>query len=249
MPAYPAMALWLASALPREDRWTLWGSRAIATVTAAATAAILFLLVNVWNLPTPGDISRALTQNPDAYTLSLGHMGDLTIASFAYLRTPLMIAGVAFLTGTICSLLLRGRRRALGLAAMMVLFFHAARLALTVFDPYMGSRPLAEALVQSPPGQLILGAQYYTFSSVFFYTNRQALILNGRVNNLEYGSYAPSAPKVFIGDDEFVQLWLSPERYYLTLEGPELPKIEKLVGRPALLTVVESGGKFLFVNH
>lgn len=249
MPAYPAMALWLASALPREDQWITRGSRAIAMVTAAATAAILFLLVNVWNLPAPGDISRALTQNPDAYTLSLGHMGDLTIASFAYLRTPLMMAGLAFLTGTFCALLLRGRRRVLGLAAMMVLFFHAARVALTVFDPYMGSRPLAEALLQAPPGKLILGAQYYTFSSVFFYTNRQALILNGRVNNLEYGSYAPNAPKVFIDDDEFVQLWRSSGRYYLTLEGPELPKIEKLVGRQELLTVLESGGKFLFVNH
>ena len=249
MPAYPAMALWLASALPREDKWIQWGSRAVAAVTAVATAAILFLLVKVWNLPAPGDISRALTQNPDAYTLSLGHMGDLTIASFAYLRTPLIMAGAAFLGGTICALLLRGQRRALGLAAMMILFFHAARVALTVFDPYMGSRPLAESLLQAPPGRLILGAQYYTFSSVFFYTNRQALILNGRVNNLEYGSYAPNAPKVFIGDDEFVQLWRSPERYYLTLEAPELPKIEKLVGRPALLTVLDSGGKFLFVNH
>jgi anthranilate/para-aminobenzoate synthase component I len=32
------------------------------------------------HLPAPGDISRALTQHPEDYTLSLGHMGDLTIA-------------------------------------------------------------------------------------------------------------------------------------------------------------------------
>ena len=42
--------------------------------------------------------------------------------------------------------------------------------------------------------------QYYTFSSIFFYTNRTALLLNGRNNNLEYGSYAPGAPNVFIND-------------------------------------------------
>ena len=132
---------------------------------------------------------------------------------------------------------------------MMVLFLHAARLALIVFDPYMGSRPLAEALLAAPEGTLIVGAQYYTFSSVFFYANRQALILNGRVNNLEYGSYAAGAPRVFIGDEEFVKLWRSADRYYLTLEGPELPKIEKLVGKENLVTVVASGGKFLFTNR
>ena len=54
--------------------------------------------------------------------------------------------------------------------------------------------------MQAPPGQLIADNQYYTFSSVFFYTNRRALLLNGRVNNLEYGSYAPGAPDVFIDD-------------------------------------------------
>ena len=84
---------------------------------------------------------------------------------------------------------------------MMVLFFHAARMALVVFDPYMSSRPLAEALLKAPPGRLIVDDQYYTFSSVFFYTNRRALLLNGRVNNLVYGSYAPDAPKdVFLDD-------------------------------------------------
>ena len=249
MPAYPAIALWLASGLNRESKLIGWGSRAIAVVTASATSVIAFLIWSVWNLPTPGDISRALTQNPDAYTLSLGHLGDLTIASFAYLRTPLMMAGIATLIGTICALRFRGQRLALGLTVMMVLFFHAARVALTVFDPYMGSRPLAEALNHSQPGSLILGAQYYTFSSVFFYTNRRALILNGRVNNLEYGSYAPDAPQVFIGDEEFRNLWLSPQRFYLTLEGPELAKIEKLVGKPALHTVMESGGKYLFTNQ
>ena len=257
MPAYPAIALWLASALAKEetreetqqDKWLDWGSRAIAVVTTLASAAIVFLIFSVWSLPTPGDISRALTQNPDAYTLSLGHMGDLTIASFAYLRTPLIVASIATILGTVCALRFRGNRLVLGLTAMMVLFFHAARLALTVFDPYMGSRPIAEALNRAPQGSLILGAQYYTFSSVFFYTNRKALILNGRVNNLEYGSYAPNAPGVFIGDEEFKNLWLSPQRFYLTLEGPELSKIENLVGKQSLHTVLESGGKYLFTNE
>ena len=55
----------------------------------------------VRGVPAPGDISQALSHNPRAYTLSLGHMEDLTLASFAYLRLPLAVAAVAFLIGAI----------------------------------------------------------------------------------------------------------------------------------------------------
>ena len=83
---------------------------------------------------------------------------------------------------------------------MMILFFQAARLALVVFDPYLSSRPLAEALLRSPEGKLIVDKHYYAFSSIFFYTDRRALLLNGRVANFMYGSYAPGAPDVFLDD-------------------------------------------------
>src|SRR4029077_1627888 len=127
------------------------------------------------------------------------------------------------------------------LAVMMILFFHAARLALVVFDPYMSSRPLAEALMKSPPGKLIVDDQYYTFSSVFFYTNRRALLLNGRVNNLDYGSYAPDAPRdVFIDDDEFRRLWRGPERFYLVAEGPKVSRPQPIWGVGALFRMKHS---------
>ena len=200
-------------------------------------------------IPTPGDISSTLTQHPEAYTLSLGHLGDLTLRSFAYLRIPLVLTVVAFLLGAVGAWRLSGRRAFLAVALMMVLFVHAARLALVVFDPYLSSRPLAEALLRAPEGQLIVGDQYYTFSSVFFYANCRALILNGRVNNLEYGSYAPGAPSVFIGDAEFLRLWSSPARYYLLADPSEIPRLEKLAGREALHPLKESGGKLLLTNQ
>ena len=131
---------------------------------------------------------------------------------------------------------------------MMALFFHAARLALVVFDPYLSSRPLAQALLESPPGKLIVDDQYYTFSSIFFYTNRRALLLNGRVNNLEYGSYAPDAPRdVFIDDRYLARLWRSGERYYLVAEGPRYRKIADLLGKSPVL-VKTSRGKYLVTN-
>ena len=249
MPCYPALALLVGSAVAREGAWIKGGYRTVSVIAAAAavvTAALLFLVRNV---PAPGDISVALTQNPEVYTLSLGHMRDLTLKSFAYLRTPLAFASAAFLVGVIGAWRLQGRRAALALAVMMVMFAHAARLALVAFDPYLSSRPLAEALRRAPEGRLIVDDQYYTFSSVFFYTNRRALLLNGRVNNLEYGSYAPGAPKVFIDDRDFQRLWGSSERLYLTAASTALARLEGLVGRAALCEVASAGGKYLFTNR
>jgi hypothetical protein len=248
MPIYPALALMLGCAMDSKSRAVRAGTKAIGVISAACAAVIAFLLISVHGMPAPGDISAALTRNPEAYTLSLGHMGDLTIASFAYLRLPLVIAAMAFLVGMAAAFAWNGRRAYLGIAIMMVLFFQAARLALVAFDPYLSSRPLAEALKRAPKGTVIFDNQYYTFSSVFFYTNTRGLLLNGRVNNLEYGSYAPDTPEVFIDDRDFQRLWALPQRHYLLIEGPELLRIERLVGSEALHSIAESGGKHLFSN-
>ena len=250
MPCYPALALLLGWAIARGHPWLRYGTRVIAAVATVAALAIGAILWMVRGMPAPGDIAVALNQNPELYTLSLGHMADLTLRAFAYLRLPLAMAGVAFSIGAIGAW--RGARRGVApvaaLTAMMVLFFHAARIALVVFDPYLSSRPLAQALLDAPPGKLIVDDQYYTFSSVFFYTNRRALLLNGRVNNLVYGSYAPDAPQdVFIEDGDFARLWASPARYYLVAEAPQVPRLAKLA-RNRLFAVKESGGKYLFTN-
>ena len=76
------------------------------------------------------------------------------------------------------------------------------------------------------------------------------MLLNGRVNNLDYGSYAPDAPAgVFLEDRDFKRLWAAPERYYLVAEGPQLPRFQKLVGAHSLELKKASGGKYLFANH
>jgi hypothetical protein len=134
-------------------------------------------------------------------------------------------------------------------AVGMTVFFQAARVALIRFDSYLGSYPLAQSLMQSPPGQLIEADAYYAFSSVFFYTNRRAWLWNGRINNLEYGSYAPDAPKVFIDDAGLEQRWRSDERYYLLAYGSDVSRLTALVGKQNLHVVRESDGNFLFCNR
>ena len=249
LPAYPAVAILMGSALAAgEDRYLRRYTRVVALVAVAAFICVAAILTIVRDVPTPGDIASALQSNPELYTMSLGHMRDLTINSFAYLRVPLAMAGLAFVIGAISSVFTRTTRAVSVIALMMVIFFYAARSALVVFDPYMGSYPLAAALGQAPEGHLIVDDQYFAFSSVLFYANRRASLLNGRVMNLEYGSYAPGAPDVFIDDNEFQRLWLTDDRHYVVATLGAVRRFESLVGKHRLHPVASRGGKVLLTN-
>jgi len=250
MPIYPALALLLGSALASGVTRLRIGTWTLQALSVLIFAALLFALIMVWRLPVQGDISQALTQHPELYTLSMGHMGDLTLSSFAYLKLPLALAAIAFAGIGLGLAIWRNNigRAVLVVAAGMVIFFQAARLALVRFDGYLGSYPLAQALLKAPPGQLVEANSYYAFSSVFFYTGHTALLLNGRNNNLEYGSYAPGAPDVFIDDARFNALWRAPARCYLLAYGSEAAHLENLVGKSNLHVVAENAGNYLYTN-
>jgi 4-amino-4-deoxy-L-arabinose transferase-like glycosyltransferase len=250
MPIYPALALLIGSAISSPSRWIVLGRRLTITLFALLFVTLSTLLIMVWRLPAPGDIASALTQNPDLYTLSLGHMSDLTLKSLAYLELPLALAAFAFGGGAVVLATRHNLQRAVVVvAAGMIIFFQAARIALIRFDSYLGSYPLAKSLLESPPGKLIEANSYYAFSSVFFYTGAKALLLNGRNNNLEYGSNVPGAPQVSIDDDQFVSLWNGADRYYLLAYGTEIPHLEKLVGLSNLRIVATNSGNYLLTNH
>src|SRR5438270_1522226 len=222
MPIYPALALLVGSALGLKDSRVRTGMRVLQVTFGVLFFALATVLILVWRVPAPGEISRALVQHPELYTLSMGHLDDLTLTAFAYLKLPLALACIAFAVGSLGLTILRedGRKIA-AIAVCMIVFFQAARVALVRFDGYLGSYPLAQALEHAPPGHLIEADAYYAFSSVFFYANRTALLLNGRRDNLEYGSYAPGAAQVFIDDHEFASLWSQASRSYLLAYGRE----------------------------
>ncbi len=251
MPIYPALALLAGSVLSAGGRWVRAGTYALLAVSAILFTVLSFLLASVWRVAARGDISQALTQHPELYTHALGHIWDLTLNAFAYLKLPLALAALAFGGCAVALAIGRNniRRTVLAIAISMIIFFQAARIALIRFDNYLGSYPLAERLQQSPPGQLIEADAYYAFSSVFFYTDRTALLLNGRMNNLEYGSYAPDAPQVFIDDNKFASLWKQESRWYLLTYGTDVLHLEQVVGRNNLHVVAENGGNYLLTNH
>lgn len=120
---------------------------------------------------------------------------------------------------------------------------------MVTFDPYLSSRPLVRVLEQSPPGDLIIDHHYFWYSSVFFYTDRTALLLNGRFFGMVYGSYAPTSAEPFIDNAQFQTLWQKPARYYLFAKVSQFNDLVRLVGANRLITVSTSGGKMLLTNH
>jgi hypothetical protein len=249
MPCYPALALLIGSSMEEGGRLAEWGTRALSFLLAGALMTVIAILIMVRKVLTPGDISAALSSHPAVYSLSLGHMEDLTLQSFAYLRTPLLLAGVAFAVGLAGTLGRQRYRAYLSCAFMMIIFFLAARLALVKFDPLLSSRSFAECLLRSPPGQIVVDHHYYTFSSIAFYTRRPELLLNGRWNNFEYGSNAPGAPDVFINDATLKALWAKPHPLYLIAKAEELARFDELVGVDRVHVLEVGGGKILLTNQ
>ncbi len=120
MPCYPALALLIGAGIARGGKLVLYGTRAVAIVSTLGLVAVGGILIAVRDIAAPGDIAAALTQNPDLYTLSLGHMTDLTLNSFAYLRLPLAVAALAFLVGASSAWMAGTNRAVIGIALMSV---------------------------------------------------------------------------------------------------------------------------------
>ena len=248
MPIYPALALLLGLCISRAGNWATVATKATGTTCVALAALLLIILVKAWSLPTPGDIYAALIQHPNLYTLSLGHMADLTIPAFAYLRLPLAIAFAALLSGGVAALFLSGKRAYLAIAFMLAAFFQAARLALVVFDPYLSSFAIADRLNHLPAGLLVVCGKYNPLSSVFFYATDHGLQNEPDLDILEYGSLAPGAPKISLSDSELKRLWTSQRRIYIVAKAPKMLHLDDLLDHPQRNIIFKSGDKYLLSN-
>jgi hypothetical protein len=132
---------------------------------------------------------------------------------------------------------------------MMCVFIYCAHVALGVFAPVLGSKPLAAAIQREfRPGDVIVSdGEYANTSSINFYTREQMLILNGRINGLWYGSLFPDAPPIFLDDAQFARLWAGPGRVYFVTGMNERRTYLKKISPVYLLA--EAGGKFAFTNR
>jgi 4-amino-4-deoxy-L-arabinose transferase-like glycosyltransferase len=233
IPGVPGVALLLGGWLARETSSPLESaerhsgrisSLVLMVIGVAACVAAVMLAWKAHTPPPNYDIADLLTKNPQDYALSFGHFLDLTPQAMGAFRIPLLITGMAFGAGTILNWLWRRSNRTfpanLVLAAMMVVLLHEAHEGLVIFSPVLSSKTLADAIdKQWKPGDMIeVNGDYETASSVNFYTHQPVYILNGRCNNIWYGSTFPDAPKIFDDNSSFEKRWHSGQTVFLLTE-------------------------------
>jgi 4-amino-4-deoxy-L-arabinose transferase-like glycosyltransferase len=263
LPSLPALALLCGLWLNREDasepgstlrRSGLRSSLAMLVLGVAAFVICLTIVAMSPPAPPNADFGDLLKKAPEMYKLSMGHLFDLTLGAMSVFRVPLILTGVGFLAGTFFNWLFRKKgsplRGNLAICVMMVILFQAVHMALTVFSPVLGSKPLAMAIEkQYQPGDLIVvNGAYSLASSVNFYTGAQLHMLNGRVNDLWYGSLFPDSPQVFEDDASFTKLWTGPGKvFFFAANAKGLEKLKSL--QLNYYEVARSGEKAVYSNR
>ena len=263
LPALPALALLTGIWLAREDaspqgssvrKQGLVCSGILLAIGVIVLVTTIFFAVAAPAAPPEADIVDLLTTNPDLYTLSLGHLFDLTGKSMSLFRLPLALTGVAFFTGTFFSWWFRRRQNCtaanISLAAMMVVFLFAVHLSLGTFYPALGSKPLALAINREfrSGDTIVIDGTHSQASSINFYTGQQLHMLNARTDNLWYGSLFPDSPAVFEDNSSFQKLWQGPRRvFFVAYDAAGKAKLDAL-GIP-IFEIARSGGKTVYSNR
>ena len=275
LPGLPGVALLLGGWLAREsasaqdspERRSERISSIVLVVVGVAVCVVCVALA--WQAQAPPanyDIAELLKKNPQDYALSFGHILDLTPQAMGAFKVPLLATGIAFALGTILNLMLRRRSRAfaanMALTTMTVVLLYATHQALVIFSPVLSSKALAEAIERNwKPGAIIEdNGDYEAASSVNYYTRHQIRILNGRCNNIWYGSKFPDAPPIFDDDASFEKLWRSDKPVFLLTDAKsspdrkpaeECPQKERLpdyVVRDKACLLAKWGGKVVLMN-
>jgi 4-amino-4-deoxy-L-arabinose transferase-like glycosyltransferase len=238
LPGLPGVALLLGGWLVREsaseqgsfERRSGKISSIVLAVVGVAVCVVCVALA--WQSKTPPanyDIAELLKKNPQDYALSFGHILDLTPQAMGAFKVPLLATGIAFALGTILNLILRLRGRGLGgnmaLTMMTVVLLYATHQGLVIFSPVLSSKVLADAIESNwKPGAIIEdNGDYEAASSVNYYTRHQIRILNGRCNNIWYGSKFPDAPPIFDDDGSFEKLWRGDNPVFLLTDAKASP--------------------------
>jgi 4-amino-4-deoxy-L-arabinose transferase-like glycosyltransferase len=258
--AWPAVALLLGRGIARaEQESPQWMRRLQAGVAVAGAVAAGILGWLVWasrGVVMKGDISDLLAlKDLDYYTVAMASFSDLTTRAFAALRVPSELAAALFLLGFGTVYWMRRRGSTVGanlaLAVVMGAFFGVANLAFVIFEPHMSSKPLAEDLLRylKPDDVVVMYGEYYGGCSLPFYIHRKVYLYNGQYAGLEFGSYYPDAPKIFLDDRSFPALWNGPKRVFLFAPKDMTQDVFVRLPHGTSYLVSAHGGKAIFVNQ
>jgi hypothetical protein len=271
VPALPALALMAGGLLARAEctsrgvqdqrasRWAIGGHRWLLLPLASLVGVTCAFLAIMAPRPQPGtDLSSLLSTNPELYNLSLGHLFDLTGAAMGLFRGPLtaVAIGMAVLGPVSYGLRRRGRTYAANLvmAVGMTAVLLAAHEGLVRFNPILGSKGLAEAIVsmqQRQPEQgdvILIDGELTAGSTLLFYTRQTVGVVNGRVNGLWFGGFWPDAPPLFETEASLRKVWAGPKRVFLMTYTPA-SRVTDLKGFGVVREVASAGGKTVLVNR
>jgi len=277
-PAYFPLLILTAGALAKAEefqnpplKWfTIWSEVAHALLAMVGTAAAAALCYGLWSsrsLPFVPDIGTVLAHRAvGGYTLSMSHFFDLTGPSFAALREPAALAAVALLVGPLLAWRLRRRQHHLeattSVAFTAAVFLIAAHTAFVRFEPLLSSRAMADTIRRieasepaGTPSQLVLYGDQSDGSSLIFYLNRQALLVNDSppgvcpgLSSMLWGSCYPDAPHIFLGDADLLGVWGKGRRKFLFVPGGARDHVASLLGAHAYM-VQELADKTLYTDR
>jgi 4-amino-4-deoxy-L-arabinose transferase-like glycosyltransferase len=263
-PAYFPLLLLTAGCLAREEsepgpvsKWLTGAQAALAVIGIIAALALGYGLWSSRAIPSGSDIGALLAHRDVAgYTLSMSHLFDLTGPSFAALRLPAGLAAAGLLLGPVMAWVLRRRghhfEATASVAFTSAVFLIAAHIALGRFEPMLSSRAMADTINHICPrgtdATLILYGDVADGSSLLFYTQRQASLVNGRLSSVLWGSNYPDAPRVLISDADLLALWGNGPRRFLFVPGDARAHVAGLLGARAYL-LQELSDKGLYTDR
>ena len=226
--------------------WLTWAQAAFAVAGLLSAAGLAWGLWESRNLPFVSDIGTLLAhRDVGGYTLSMSHFFDLTGPSFAALRLPAIIAALTLLIGPAVSWFLRLKRKHMAatttLALTSAMFLVAAHIAFARFEPMLSSKQLADVILTkgSSSDAFIIYGDQSDASSVVFYTHdflhKPAYVVlppcspSGLGSSLVWGSCYPDAPKIFLSDEQVVNMWGKGERKWLFAQDTNQGKVKELL--------------------
>jgi 4-amino-4-deoxy-L-arabinose transferase-like glycosyltransferase len=250
-PAWVALLLLTAGSLSLEEqnpstrgRWLLATHGVLVGLGSLASLALACGLWQSRTLPAVHDIGNLLAhRGVGDYTLSMSHLFDLTGPSFAALRLPAALAAAALFAGPLLALRLRRRGHSFeattSVALTMAVFLVAAHIALVRFQPLLSSRSMADVInsIKQPGDRLLVYGDLSNASSVLFYTDMQALLVNGRISSMIWGSFYPDAPHIFLDDAHLKAMWgptQSSKRLFMIVPPESAIHVEALLGKQHL---------------
>jgi hypothetical protein len=258
---------WLASAEctsrgildGRANRWSIGCHRWLLLPLAGLIGVTCAYFAITAPTPEPGsDLSSLLNNNPALYNLSLGHLFDLTGEAMGLFRGPLTVVaiGMAAIGPVSYGLRRAGRTYAANLviAAGMTATLLAAHEGLVRFNPIIGSKGLAEAIVAAqqakpePNDLILLDGEFTSGSTLVFYTHQTVGVVNGRLNTLWFGSFWPDAPQLFETETSLRKAWAGPRRIFLMTPTAASRTTDLTPFGPVKVVAVD-GGKTVLVNR